>query len=128
MSRQVVQQFIDALAKLESDRDVDAVAALFAKNAEVGTVVSPEVHRGLAGAREFWTQYRGTFRRVASTFRNVIVGDGHAALEWTTDGTSFDGAQIRYDGVSILELDGEKISRFRAYFDSARLGRKLTKR
>jgi len=32
---------------------------------------------------------------------------------------------VKYDGVSILETDGERITRFRAYFDAGALGRQL---
>lgn len=70
----------------------------------------------------FWEAYRDTFGEVASTFRNVIVSDGRAALEWTTTGTSAAGASISYEGVSILEIADSKITRFRAYFDPHDLG------
>jgi ketosteroid isomerase-like protein len=59
---------------------------------------------------------------VASSFRNVIVSDGRAALEWTTTGTSAAGVPISYEGVSILEMADGKITRFRAYFDPHDLG------
>ncbi len=40
-----------------------------------------------------------------------------AALEWTTQGTS-NGVSVAYDGVSILEIEGAKVRRFMAYFDT----------
>ena len=33
---------------------------------------------------------------------------------------------MKYDGVSIIETDGEEIKRFCAYFDAGALGRQLT--
>jgi ketosteroid isomerase-like protein len=126
MSEQVAKRFIDALGRLEAGRELDEMVGLFAADAEVGNVVSPEKFRGPEGAREFWgAKYRDTFGEVRSTFRNVFASEGRAALEWTTEGTTGDGAPLKYDGVSIIETDGEKITRFCAYFDAGALGQQL---
>ncbi len=68
---------------------------------------------------------RETFDKVHSTFRNEIITDGVTALEWTTSGTSSDGHEFEYDGVSILETDGERITRFHAYFNPNELGKQI---
>jgi hypothetical protein len=54
-----------------------------------------------------------------SEFRNVFADDGRAALEWTTEDTT-NGDTVSYDGVSILEVQGNKVRRFMAYFDTRR--------
>ncbi|HEX8337438.1 MAG TPA: nuclear transport factor 2 family protein [Pyrinomonadaceae bacterium] len=129
MSEQIAKRFIEALGRLEAGRDPEEMVRLFAADAEVGNVVSPEKFRGPEGAREFWgANYRDTFGEVRSTFRNVFVAGDRAALEWTTEGTAQDGTLVRYDGVSIIETDGERITRFCAYFDAGALGRQLTGR
>jgi hypothetical protein len=115
MSEQIAQSFIDALARLESERDLAPIVATFADTCDVGNVLVPE----------FWTEYREAFGEVRSSFRNIVVSDGRAALEWTTEGTSPSGEPFRYDGVSILEVEEGRIARFRAYFDPASLGRQL---
>lgn len=125
MSQQLVKVFVEALGKLEESRDLETISNLFADGAEVGNVVSPEKFEGPAGAREFWQKYRDTFGDMRSTFRNHIATDDRGALEWNTRATSTDGKQVEYDGVSILEMDGEKITRFRAYFDAGGLGRQI---
>jgi limonene-1,2-epoxide hydrolase len=126
MAERVAEKFIAALGKLEADRDLETIVPLFADECEVGNVVSPEKFRGREGAREFWgAKYRDTFGEVKSTFRNVFATADRAALEWTTEGTSSDGAPIRYEGVSIIESDGDSIKRFRAYFDASNLGRQI---
>jgi ketosteroid isomerase-like protein len=52
-----------------------------------------------------------------SKFRNVFADDaGNAALEWNTSGDA-NGKDVSYDGVSLLEIEDGKVSRFRAYFD-----------
>ena len=126
MSEQVAKRFVEALGRLEAERDLETITALFADESEVGNVVSPDKFHGREGAREFWgAKYRDTFGEVRSTFRNVFAAGNFAALEWTTEGTANDGAPVKYDGVSILEIDGERVTRFRAYFDAGALGRQL---
>lgn len=126
MSEQLAGRFIEALGRLEARRDLEDITALFAEESEVGNVTSPEKFQGREGAREFWgSKYRDTFGEVESTFRNVFATADRVALEWRTVGTSADGSPVAYDGVSILETDGEKITRFRAYFDAGELGRRI---
>jgi limonene-1,2-epoxide hydrolase len=120
MSRQVAERFVEALRKLEEDRDVEPLAEIHTDDCEVGNVSVPETFNGQDGLREFWTEYRKTFGEMKSEFRNVFADDGRAALEWTTTGTS-NGDTVSYDGVSILEIEGDKVSRFMAYFDTRRL-------
>jgi len=126
MSENTVGRFVEALGKLEAGRDVETIASLFAERSEIGNVVSPEKFSGREGAREFWTKYRETFGEVRSTFRNRIMTGERAALEWVTEGTSTGGTPVRYDGVSILEVEGESITRFHAYFNAEALGKQIT--
>jgi ketosteroid isomerase-like protein len=119
------RQFIAALTALERERDPEAMVGLFAPESEVGNIVSPRTFAGPDGARAFWEAYRETFGEVSSSFRNVIEADGRAALEWTTTGTSADGAPIDYDGVTILEFADGQIIRCWAYFDPGGLGRQI---
>ncbi len=128
MSEQVAENFVQALRSLEESRDLEQIVALHAEEAEVGNIVAPEKFHGTQGAREFWTKYRDTFGEVRSTFRNRIITDSRAALEWTTEGTSGNGGEkINYEGVSILEIEGDKIKRFRAYFNAGALGQQIAK-
>jgi limonene-1,2-epoxide hydrolase len=125
MAANIAEQFIEALRGLEERRELEAMVALYAEESEVGNVNAPEKFTGQAGAREFWTKYRDTFGEVRSTFRNRIINDSRAALEWTTEGTTANGASFNYEGVSILEIEGDRITRFRAYFDPEALGRQI---
>ncbi len=116
MSKEVADDFVEALWKLEEERDVEALVEIHAEDCEVGNVSVSETFRGHDGLREFWTEYRKTFGEMKSTFRNVFATEEGAALEWTTEGTS-DGETVSYEGVSILEVEGGKVRRFMAYFD-----------
>lgn len=60
-----------------------------------------------------------------SAFRNMIESVDRVALEWETQGTARNGAAVNYEGVSILEWDGDQIRRFYAYFDPGMLGREM---
>ena len=122
---ETTERFIETLHALERERDLDAITGLFGAESDIGNIVSPREFRGPEGAREFWEAYRGTFGEMESSFRNVIVSDGRAALEWETTGTSADGEPIAYAGVSILEMADGQISRFRAYFDPSDLGHQM---
>jgi ketosteroid isomerase-like protein len=125
VSREVTDKLIEALWKLEEYRDVEALVEIHTQNCSVGNVAVSKTFSGHDGLREFWTDYRKTFDEMKSEFRNVFADDsGHAALEWTTKGAE-DGDTISYDGVSILEIEGDKVKRFMAYFDSRTLTKQV---
>lgn len=60
MSKQVADRFVEALRKLEEERDVEPLAEIYADDCEVGNVSVPETFNGQEGLREFWTEYRKT--------------------------------------------------------------------
>ena len=117
MSKEVADKFVEALRKLEEDRDVEALVEIHTEDCDVGNVAVPRTFSGHDGLREFWTSYRDTFGEMKSEFQNVFADDaGHAALEWNTSGKA-NGNDVSYDGVSLLEIEEGKVTRFRAYFD-----------
>lgn len=122
MAENIAKQFIDALYKLELDRDLKTIVSLFSEDCDIGNVVTEDKD---IGVEQFWTSYRESFGEVKSTFRNEIITDDRTALEWTTSGTNGEGHEFQYDGVSILETDGGKITRFHAYFDPNKLGKQI---
>ena len=124
MSKEVADNFVEALRKLEEDREVEALVEIHTEDCEVGNVSVPGTFRGHEGLREFWTSYRSTFGEMRSEFRNVFATEEGAALEWTTEGTS-DGDSVSYAGVSILEVEGGKVRRFMAYFDTRALAHQV---
>lgn len=124
MAEDTAKKFIDALHKLETERDLDTIVSLFAESCEIGNVVTENKDKAIS-PREFWQNYRDNFGEVKSTFRNEIMTENAAALEWNTTGTSTEGKDFEYDGVSVLEIDGDKITRFHAYFDPNRLGKQI---
>ena len=111
------QAFIDALRVLERDRDPGPIVALHTDDAEVSNPNEPAPLRGRAGAERFWKAYRDAFGEIASEFRHVLEDGDASLLEWSSAGTLASGTALRYDGVTSLEWDGERVRRFRAYFD-----------
>lgn len=116
----ITARFIDALQRLERDGDVDALAGLYAADSVAGNVLRVDAFHGVDGAREFWSAYRDQFGEIASTFDNVIEGDGTAALEWSSKGT-INGRPVEYRGVTVLEAGDGELRRTCAYFDPTAL-------
>ncbi len=109
--------FIDALQAVEARGDIDRMAALYDDGAELHNPTAVEQHRGPEGAARFWRAYREAFGEIRSEFRCIVEGDGAAALEWTSTGTLVNGDPVRYDGVTMIEWEGDRLRRFHAYFD-----------
>lgn len=124
MAAETAKKFIEALGKLETGRDLETIVGLFSENCDIANVITEDNDKQ-TGAREFWQSYRDNFGELKSTFRNEIITDERAALEWNTTGTNSEGNEFKYDGVSILEIEGDKITRFRAFFDPNKLGRQI---
>jgi ketosteroid isomerase-like protein len=125
MTQEVAYRFIQALNALEEDGEVDPIVATFAEYCEIGTPAIPAPLHGKAQAREFWTSYRTACRDIRSTFRNIVIGENSIALEWTTRGVNRSGKEFHYDGVSILDTAGPRITHFRTYFDSRAMHEQL---
>ena len=89
----------------------------YADGATSGNVATTRTYEGPDGAKAFWTGYREAFGEIRSEFRNVVGDDAAALLEWESRGTLSNGDEVVYEGVTVLELDGERITRSTAYFD-----------
>jgi hypothetical protein len=109
--------FAKALQQTEESRDPEPLLRLFADGAELRNLAISETGRD--GARRFWETYLAQFRNIRSEFSHMIETAGQAALVWTSEGALKDGQPIRYRGVSILEVEGDKVRRFETVYDSA---------
>lgn len=115
----VAQDFIARLGDAESRRDPAALLPVFADGAELSNLAKPDPVRGADAARQFWADYLAAFGTVRSEFTHVTTGGPTAVLEWVSDGTLPTGRPIRYRGVSVLEVAGGRVARFRTYYDTA---------
>lgn len=123
--KNLAEKFIDALNELEANENVEPIVALYADDCEIGNVTLTHNLSGKDGVRDFWTTYRKTFGKISSKFRNKLAMDGTTALEWTSEGTTENGHEFNYEGVSIIEYQGDKITRFYAYFNPGKLGNQI---
>ena len=113
--------FVDALHELERSGDTGPMASLFTDDAAVQSIDGHDERTGPEGISELFTTYRKQFDQLATTFTAVTEDDGGAALEWSTDATGVDGRDISYRGVTVIDLDGDTITRFSTIYDSAAL-------
>lgn len=112
--------FQSALQESEKSRDPSPLTALFGKEAELLNLALTEPMRGTEGARRFWTNYLAAFESIRSEFFQTTQTEGTAVLEWVSEGVmAGTGQPFNYRGVSVVEHDGEKVKRFRSYYDSA---------
>ena len=109
--------FADGLQTFEKDGDVAAFAALFADDAVTQRFDARGERRG--EVEQFWQEYRDQFESISTTFYAVVEGGDRFALEWASDAKLVDGRPLKYRGVTIIDLDGEKISKLETYYDSA---------
>lgn len=119
MPTATAERFMNALHQSEQRRDPAPLVELFGEQSELENLTSKSPAKGKDGAREFWQHYLDSFERVESKFTHTIEADGGAVLEWVSEGALPDGRPIRYRGVSVLELDGDRVRKFRTYYDSA---------
>ncbi|UMB68749.1 nuclear transport factor 2 family protein [Mycobacterium paraterrae] len=115
----ITERFTAALADLHRNRDAGPLVDLFTDDATLSKAGMPHEEHGRLGAREFWERYRDVFDDIDATFQSVASGERVAFLEWTSEGTLKDGSDFRYQGVSVLETEGDLIDAFRTYYDTA---------
>ena len=99
------------------EQDSDAFTALFATDAVTERLGALGEREG--EVKQFWQEYRDQFTETSTTFHNVVESDDQFALEWTSNGTLRDDRPIDYRGVTVIDLDGDTITRLRTYYDSA---------
>ena len=119
MPEHLTVEFMQAVQRFERTGDPDPLVALFHDDGEAVSLGRTEPARGREEIEEFWRDYRAAFRSVRSEFTHVIEGEGGAVLEWMSRGVRADGERVEYKGVTVLEVDGDRILRCRTYYDSA---------
>ena len=115
----LTERFAEALHRIDSDRDTGPMVELTADDAELMKLDGNHVATGKDGATTFWDDYRNVFGDLETTFTHTVVGEGIAALEWTSTGTLRSGRPFEYNGVTVIQGDDEKVSGVRTYYDSA---------
>lgn len=112
------QAFADALQSFESEKDDAALLACFADGARL---IRPEADRSDTedDPQAFWQAYLDQFGTIATSFDEVREEGDLGVLEWHSEGELATGRDIAYRGVSVLVFDGEEVTRFSTYYDTA---------
>ena len=114
------ETFKSTLQQIEQSRDPEALVALFGSDAELLNLALTEPMKGEEGARKFWSNYLSAFDKVESKFHHSSDAENTAVLEWVSEGViAATGQPFNYRGISVVEHDGEKVHKFRTYYDSA---------
>ena len=113
------RRFIAALRMVEQRRDLEPMVELFTDEAELSRLDGQDARRGPDGAREFWTEFRESFDEIKSTVVHATEGENAVALEWHAEGTLPGGQDFSCTGVSVVDIDGARVTGFRTYYDSA---------
>ena len=115
----LTEAFMRALQRFEATGELGALLAMFAEDADALNLGRTEPARGTDQVAGFWRDYRSIFKTIRSEFTHVIEGKDGAVLEWVTRGTLLNGDPVEYKGVTVLETNGDRVRRFRTYYDSA---------
>jgi ketosteroid isomerase-like protein len=115
----LTEEFMRALQRFEATGELGPLLAMFDRDADALNLGRAEPARGTDQVEGFWRDYRAVFRSIRSEFTHVIEGKDGAVLEWVSRGTLLSGEPVEYKGVSVLETSGDRIQRFRTYYDSA---------
>jgi ketosteroid isomerase-like protein len=116
---QLGEQFAAKLQELERTRDPQPLMALFSEDVELKRSPQSREYHGLEGARDFWDEYLRMFSDVATTFDVVTEAGDRAALEWHSVCRLENGAEVTYQGCTVIQSDGEHVNSLRTYYDSA---------
>lgn len=118
MPKDVTNRFMQALQEAESRKDPTPLVELYAEDSSTENLALPPM-TGKEGAHEFWKRYLDVFQDIRSEFFAQADSDTTGVMEWTARGTLKDGKPIQYKGVSIIEVEGGQVKKFRTYYDSA---------
>lgn len=114
----IVRQFERAF----NARDVDGLVACFTPQATYRDTFFGE-HSGSAGLRDMFARMFREGRDYTWRMDALVEAPERAAAEWTFSYVVTDaiprsaGRTVRFRGMSIFELEGGKVARYREYFD-----------
>jgi ketosteroid isomerase-like protein len=118
----IAARFKQALQQTEQSRDPSAVASLFREGARLTNLGGDHG----TDAHKFWQVYLEQFSDIRSEFTAETISERSAALEWQSRGTLTDGREVDYRGVSVIDFEGDALTGFRTYYDSAAFVRTKT--
>lgn len=78
-----------------------------------------KVHEGY---RQFIGQLQAVFEKLEATTEHIFIAASEAAVKWTMNGVSKSGKSVKFEGITIFEINAEgKIQMTRAYWSPAQM-------
>lgn len=110
----ILQAFNDAWCA----RDVDAIMSFFADGAEYINIPMEPPNIGNEAIRAFVEGFIGSLDSIEFEVHHQVI-DGDIAMNERTDHIVMNGQQIALKVMGVFEFRGDKIARWRDYFDMA---------
>ena len=124
MSKKLIEQFMD---RLWNQKDLTIIEAVFAADAVVDTTMGKR--EGSLWFREVAEQYLSAFPDMQVHIKQIFEEGQHTATYWLAEATHKgeiwgyepSGNRIRYSGVTLYQVHGEKITWYKAFSDQSSL-------
>jgi steroid delta-isomerase len=123
--RTVLDTTIRAYAASWAARDREAWLRTFATNATQEDPVGVSIRRGRREIGEFWDREMARYESIEIAAREIFVVGHEAAMVWTINGVTDEGA-VSFDGVDVLQFDDAGlISSVQAFWERSSLHRQM---
>jgi hypothetical protein len=111
------RRWADTWSRAWPQRDVEAIAALYADTAAYRAPAFREPDLGLAGVRRYLNEQFSAEENIECRFGQPIVSGDRAAVEWWGSWTE-QGQELSYAGVTVLLFDGQgQVVEHRDYYN-----------
>lgn len=114
----LTERFMTALNTAEDTGELSDLLALHGPEVILQNLTT-QTWSGQEGARTFWERYLSDFAKIHSTFTYHGDAGDLGLMEWVGQGELQGGAAIEYRGISVIEHDGQSVTAFRTYYDTA---------
>ncbi len=116
MKQKDILKLIDRARNAWIARDADAITQLFTSDGEL--IVPGRRWRGQGEIREQVSQFAREYLDVKIDIERIIVEGDQAVIEWHYEDTEkATGLRNRVNDVIVVDFKGNRISRWREYFD-----------
>ncbi|MEJ1934181.1 nuclear transport factor 2 family protein [Nostoc sp. NIES-2111] len=116
--KQVVAAYFDNIAAMNPEGWIDNFAEDAVSHDPVGEPPA-KVHEGY---RQFIGQLQAVFEKLEATTEHIFITANEAAVKWTMAGVSKSGKSVKFEGITIFEVNPEgKIQTTRAYWSPAQM-------
>jgi ketosteroid isomerase-like protein len=122
MSNETIQKAVAAYFANITAMNPEGWVDNFAKDAVSHDPVGEPPAKVHEGYREFIGQLQAVFEKLEATIEHIFIASNEAAVKWTMAGVSKSGKSVKFEGITIFEVNVEgKIQTTRAYWSPAQM-------